>query len=70
MFEGFRPLQLQASDPDCKINLCCGGDGKPRGREDHSNYSFRRMKVLPCGHHPAEQAPEQTCAELDWFFRS
>jgi len=84
MFEGFRQLQVQTSDPEVKINLRCGGSGppvlllhgnplthvhwhlvaprlaqeftvvaadlrgygdsgKPRGRDDHSNYSFRRM---------------------------
>jgi haloacetate dehalogenase len=84
MFEGFRQIQVQTSDPEVKINLRYGGSGpgvllihgnplthvhwhlvaprlakdftvvamdlrgygdsgKPRGREDHSNYSFRRM---------------------------
>jgi haloacetate dehalogenase len=84
MFEGFKQIQVQTSDPDVKINLRYGGNGppvllihgnplthvhwhlvaprlakdftvvttdlrgygdsgKPRGREDHSNYSFRRM---------------------------
>lgn len=84
MFEGFKQVQIQTSDPEVKINLRYGGNGpplllihgnplthvhwhlvaprlakdftvvatdlrgygdsgKPRGREDHSNYSFRRM---------------------------
>ena len=84
MFEGFKQIQVQTSDPEVKINLRYGGkgppvllmhgnplthvhwhlvaprlakdftvvatdlrgygdSGKPRGREDHSNYSFRRM---------------------------
>src|SRR3954468_5857908 len=84
MFEGFKQIQVQTSDPEVKINLRYGGNGpgvllihgnplthlhwhliaprlakaftvvaadlrgygdssKPRGREDHSNYSFRRM---------------------------
>ena len=84
MFEGFKHIQVQTSDPEVKINLRYGGNGppillihgnplthahwhlvaprlakdftvvttdlrgygdssKPRGREDHSNYSFRRM---------------------------
>lgn len=84
MFEGFKHVQVQTSDPDVQINLRYGGDGppvllihgnplthvhwhkvapllmkdftvvvtdlrgygdssKPRGNEDHSNYSFRRM---------------------------
>ena len=84
MFEGFKPLQVQTSDPECPINLRYGGSGppvlllhgnplthvtwhliaprlardftvvcadlrgygdsgKPRGKPDHSNYSFRRM---------------------------
>jgi haloacetate dehalogenase len=86
MFEGFRQIQVQTSDPEVKINLRYGGNGppmllihgnplthvhwhlvaprlakdytvvamdlrgygdssKPRGREDHSNYSFRRMAL-------------------------
>jgi haloacetate dehalogenase len=84
MFEGFKHVQLQTSDPETKINLRYGGQGpavlllhgnplthvtwyliaqrlakdftvvcadlrgygdssKPRGKPDHSNYSFRRM---------------------------
>jgi haloacetate dehalogenase len=84
MFEGFRQLEVQTSDPEVRINLRCGGKGppvllihgnplthvhwhrvaprlaerftvvatdlrgygdssKPRGLDDHSNYSFRRM---------------------------
>src|SRR5688572_23697126 len=84
MFEGFKQIQVQTSDPEVKINLRYGGNGppvllihgnplthvhwhlvaprlakdftvvaidlrgygdsgKPRGKEDHSNYSFRRM---------------------------
>jgi haloacetate dehalogenase len=84
MFEGFKHIQVQTSDPDVKINLRYGGNGppilllhgnplthvhwhlvaprlakdftvvcadlrgygdssKPRGKPDHSNYSFRRM---------------------------
>jgi haloacetate dehalogenase len=86
MFEGFKQIQVQTSDPDVKINLRYGGNGppvllihgnplthvhwhlvaprlakdytvvavdlrgygdsgKPRGRDDHSNYSFRRMAL-------------------------
>ena len=84
MFDGFKQIQVQTSDPEVKINLRYGGNGppvllihgnplthvhwhlvaprlaenytvvatdlrgygdsgKPRGRDDHSNYSFRRM---------------------------
>jgi haloacetate dehalogenase len=84
MFEGFKQLQVQTSDPEVKINLRYAGNGppvllihgnplthvhwhlvaprlakdftvvatdlrgygdsgKPLGKEDHSNYSFRRM---------------------------
>ena len=84
MFEGFKHVQVQTSDPEVSINARYGGNGppmllmhgnplthvhwhlvaprlakdftvvvtdlrgygdssKPRGREDHSNYSFRRM---------------------------
>ena len=84
MFEGFKQIQVQTSDPEVRINLRYAGSGppvllmhgnplthvhwhlvaprlaerytvvatdlrgygdsdKPRGREDHSNYSFRRM---------------------------
>jgi haloacetate dehalogenase len=84
MFEGFKHIQVQTSDPEVKIDLRYGGNGppvllihgnplthahwhlvaprlakdftvvvtdlrgygdssKPRGREDHANYSFRRM---------------------------
>jgi haloacetate dehalogenase len=86
MFEGFKQIQVQTSDPEVKINLRYGGNGppvllihgnplthahwhlvaprlakeytvvavdlrgygdsgKPRGLEDHSNYSFRRMAL-------------------------
>jgi haloacetate dehalogenase len=86
MFEGFKAIQVQTSDPEVKINLRYGGNGppvllihgnplthvhwhlvaprlakdytvvavdlrgygdsgKPRGLEDHSNYSFRRMAL-------------------------
>jgi len=86
MFEGFRQIQVQTSDPEVRINLRYGGSGppvllmhgnplthvhwhlvaprlaahytvvttdlrgygdsdKPRGRDDHSNYSFRRMAL-------------------------
>jgi haloacetate dehalogenase len=27
-----------------------------------------RCAALPCGHYPAEQAPDDTCAELREFF--
>ena len=84
MFENFKHVQVQTSDPEVKINLRHGGNGppllllhgnplshmswhryadrlaqeftvvatdlrgygdssKPRGKDDHSNYSFRRM---------------------------
>ncbi len=84
MYEGFRKIEVQTSDPDVKIVGRTGGkgpavlllhgnplthvhwhlvaprlardftvvatdlrgygdSGKPRGKEDHSNYSFRRM---------------------------
>jgi haloacetate dehalogenase len=84
MFEGFKHIQVQTSDPEVKINLRYGGNGppvllihgnplthahwhlvaprlakdftvvatdlrgygdssKPRGSDDHANYSFRRM---------------------------
>ncbi|PYM92575.1 MAG: alpha/beta hydrolase, partial [Candidatus Rokuibacteriota bacterium] len=84
MFEGFKHIQVQTSDPECAINLRYGGSGppvlllhgnpltlvtwhliaprlakdftvvcadlrgygdsgKPRGKADHSNYTFRRM---------------------------
>src|SRR5215212_2866812 len=84
MFEGFKHVQVQTSDPEVKINVRYarkgppvlllhgnplthvhwhlvaprlaerftvvvtdlrgyGDSSKPRGREDHSNYSFRRM---------------------------
>jgi haloacetate dehalogenase len=51
------------------------------GEKSHVNRSFRPMeawreratdvqgRVLPCGHYPAEQAPEETYAELRAFFR-
>jgi haloacetate dehalogenase len=31
--------------------------------------NITRMKSLPCGHYPSEQAPEQTYEELQRFFR-
>jgi haloacetate dehalogenase len=51
------------------------------GEKSHVNRSFKPMqawreraadvtgRVLPCGHYPAEQAPEETYAELRAFFR-
>ena len=51
------------------------------GERSHVNRSFKpveawrerardvRGKMLPCGHYPAEQAPEETCQELLEFFR-
>jgi len=50
------------------------------GEKSHVNRSYRpleawreraadvRGKMLPCGHYPAEQAPEETLAELGAFF--
>ncbi len=50
------------------------------GEKSHVNRSYRpieawreraadvRGKMLPCGHYPAEQAPEDTLAELGAFF--
>ena len=52
------------------------------GEKSHVNRSFKpivawkeravdvRGKMLPCGHYPAEQAPEETYAELKEFFAS
>jgi len=52
------------------------------GEKSHVNRSFRpieawreraenvRGRMLPCGHYPAEQAPEETYAELRAFFRA
>src|SRR6267143_2054091 len=42
MFEGFKHLQVQTSDPECAINLKYGGSGPPV-LLDHGNYTFRRM---------------------------
>jgi haloacetate dehalogenase len=51
------------------------------GEKSHVNRSYRpveawreraadvRGKMLPCGHYPAEQAPEETYSELRAFFR-
>ena len=51
------------------------------GEKSHVQRSFRpveawreraadvRGKMLPCGHYPAEQAPDETYAELRAFFR-
>ena len=51
------------------------------GEKSHVNRSYKPMeawreraadvsgKMLPCGHYPAEQAPEETLAELLAFFR-
>ena len=51
------------------------------GERSHVNRSYRPMeawaaraarltgKMLPCGHYPAEQAPDETYAELRAFFR-
>jgi haloacetate dehalogenase len=51
------------------------------GEKSHVNRSFKpieawgaraanlRGKVLPCGHYPAEQVPDETCAELRGFFQ-
>jgi haloacetate dehalogenase len=41
-------------------------------REAWPRYCARlvRMAVLPSGHYPSEQAPEETCAELRQFFRA
>jgi haloacetate dehalogenase len=50
------------------------------GKESHVNRSYRpieawreraadvRGRMLPCGHYPAEQLPDETCAELRAFF--
>jgi len=32
--------------------------------------NLTRCVALPCGHYPAEQAPEETCAELLAFFKA
>ncbi len=51
------------------------------GEQSHVNRSFKpieawreratdvRGKMLPCGHYPAEQVPDETYAELRAFFR-
>jgi len=51
------------------------------GEKSHVNRSYRpieawrerasdlRGKMLPCGHYPAEQVPDETYAELHSFFR-
>ena len=51
------------------------------GERSHVNRSYKpieawsarasdvRGKVLPCGHYPAEQVPDETYTELDGFFR-
>ena len=51
------------------------------GEKSHVNRSFKpieawrerasdvRGKMLPCGHYPAEQVPEETLSELRGFFR-
>jgi haloacetate dehalogenase len=51
------------------------------GEKSHVNRSYKpieawrerasdvRGKMLPCGHYPAEQSPDETCAELRAFFR-
>jgi haloacetate dehalogenase len=51
------------------------------GERSHVQRSYRPMqawlgraidvrgKMLPCGHYPAEQVPDETCAELREFFR-
>lgn len=50
------------------------------GEKSHVNRSYKpieawqeratdvRGKMLPCGHYPAEQVPDETCAELVAFF--
>src|ERR1041385_7574153 len=43
----FTPFRIQTSDPEVSIVGRRGGEGPPvllpRGKPDHSNYSFRRM---------------------------
>ena len=51
------------------------------GEKSHVNRSYKPIdawkeratdvhgKMLPCGHYPAEQVPDETCAELSAFFR-
>src|SRR5260221_101273 len=51
------------------------------GEKSHVNRSYQPMeawreraadvrgKMLPCGHYPAEQVPEETFAELHAFFQ-
>jgi haloacetate dehalogenase len=51
------------------------------GEKSHVNRSYKPMeawrerasdvrgKMLPCGHYPAEQSPDETCAELRAFLR-
>ena len=52
------------------------------GERSHVNRSYRpiqawlerasdvRGRMLPCGHYPAEQVPEETYTELQTFFRA
>ena len=54
---------------------CCGGE------RSHVNRSYKpieawqerasdvRGRMLPCGHYPAEQAPDETGTELVAFFK-
>ena len=51
------------------------------GEKSHVNRSYKPMeawgerasdvsgRMLACGHYPAEQAPDETYAELQVFFR-
>ena len=72
-------LEHDDSRPARRSSRCrcsCSGAREPREPQLSSRWrrgtSARvdvRGRMLPCGHYPAEQCPEETLSELRGFFR-
>lgn len=69
MFDGFRHVQLETTDPQVKIHLRYGGQG-PGLLLLHGQGGLEPEVVVPAGHYPQEQVPDEVYAALAQFFNT